>query len=146
ISGVTRSMLGVAVPVTSELQTLADLVEAAKANPKGLDFGNFATGYRLATAWFATQAGLEFTDIPYTSTVQMNTDLMSAQMDVAMDGVASLTASVKSSKLRLRAVTGAHRHHEFPEVPTFQDSGFPDLAVYGWSALMVREEPPEDVT
>src|SRR5690606_10055573 len=42
-------------------------------------------------------------------------------------------------------VTGERRHHEFPEVPTFQESGFPGLAVYGWSALMVRSETPDDV-
>ncbi|VCU68388.1 Tripartite tricarboxylate transporter family receptor [Pigmentiphaga humi] len=146
IAGVTRSMLGIAVPANSRFKTLADLVAAAKADPGKLNFGNFAWGYRLASEWFANMAGARFTPISYKSTSQMNADLIGAQIDVAMDGVASLSPSLKGGKLRLLAVTGEKRHPEFPDVPTIKESGYPEYAIYGWSALMARSEVDPAIT
>jgi tripartite-type tricarboxylate transporter receptor subunit TctC len=146
VAGATRSMLGIVVPANSKLKTLADLVATAKKEPKAVNFGTFAAGYRLATEWFSNLAGVRFTNVPYKSTSQMNTDLMGNQIDVAMDGMTSLTTLLKAGRLRVLAVTGETRHPEFPEVPTIKESGFPEFAIYGWSALYVRSETPDDVT
>jgi len=146
ISGLTRSMLGIAVAGNSNLKSLADLVAAAKKSSKRLDFGTFSAGYRLAMEWFASEAGIQFANVPYKVTSQMNSDLMGNQIDVAIDGMSSLGALVKSGKLHVLAVTGERRHPEFPDIPTLKESGFPDYAIYGWSALYTRTETPEDVT
>lgn len=145
VAGIGRSMLGIAVSGNSGIKSLNDLIAAARKNPKKLNFGNFATGYRLATEWFSSLAGVQFTNVPYKTTSQMNTDLAGRQIDVAMDGVTSMAALVKSGQLRLLAVTGEQRHPEFPDVPTIKET-FPEYAIYGWSALMVRSETPDDIT
>jgi tripartite-type tricarboxylate transporter receptor subunit TctC len=75
----------------------------------------------------------------------MNTDLVGQQIDVAMDGITSMAALAKSGQLRLLAVTGEQRHPEFPDVPTIKET-FPEYSIYGWSALMVRAETPDDIT
>ncbi|MBN9411209.1 MAG: tripartite tricarboxylate transporter substrate binding protein [Burkholderiales bacterium] len=144
VAGIGRSMLGIAVSGQSDIKTIADLVAAAKRNPKKLNFGNFATGYRLATEWFSGLAGVQFTHVPYRATSQMNTDLAGRQIDVAMDGVTSMAALVKSGQLRMLAVTGEQRHAEFPNVPTLRET-WPEYSIYGWSALMVRTEVPDTI-
>lgn len=145
VAGIGRSMLGIAVAGNSDIKTLADLIDAAKKNPKKMNFGNFATGYRLATEWFSGLAGVQFTHVPYRTTSQMNTDLAGGQINVAMDGVTSMAALAKSGQLRILAVTGDQRHSEFPDVPTIKET-FPEYSIYGWSALMVRTEVPDDIT
>ncbi|MGA0569492.1 Bug family tripartite tricarboxylate transporter substrate binding protein [Variovorax sp. VNK109] len=145
VAGIGRSMLGICVSGQSEIKSLKDLIDAAKKKPKGLNFGNFGTGYRLATEWFSQLAGIQFTHVPYRTTSQMNTDLAGRQIDVAMDGVTSLTPLLKSGQLRMLAVTGDQRHTEFPDVPTVKET-FPEFSIYGWSALMVRSEVPDDIT
>ncbi|WP_326538326.1 Bug family tripartite tricarboxylate transporter substrate binding protein [Pseudorhodoferax sp.] len=145
VAGIGRSMLGIAVSGQSDLRTLADLVAAARQRPRQLNFGNFATGYRLATEWFAGLAGIQFTHVPYRSTSQMNTDLAGRQIDVAMDGVTSMTPMLKSGQLRMLAVTGEQRHAEFPDVPTLKET-YPEYAIYGWSAVMVRSEVSDEIT
>jgi len=145
VAGIGRSMLGIAVPGNSPLKTLADLLSAAKSRPRTLNFGNFGTGYRLAAEWLSSLSGAQFTHVPYKTTSQMNTDLAGSQIDAGMDGVTSLTPLVKSGQLRLLAVTGEQRHPEFPEVPTIKET-YPEFSVYGWSALMVRTEVPDDIT
>lgn len=145
VAGIGRSMLGIAVSGQSDIKSLQDLIAAAKRKPKGLNFGNFAAGYRLATAWFSDIAGVQFTHVPYRTTSQMNTDLTARQIDVAMDGVTSMAKLAKAGQLRILAVTGDQRHSEFPDVPTLKES-FPEYSIYGWSALMVRSEVPDDIT
>lgn len=145
VAGIGRSMLGIAVSGNSSIKSLNELIAAARKNPKKLNFGNFATGYRLATEWFSSLAGVQFTNVPYKTTSQMNTDLAGRQIDVAMDGVTSMAALAKSGQLRLLGVTGEQRHPEFPDVPTIKET-FPEYSIYGWSALMVRSETPDDIT
>ena len=140
-----RSMLGVAVPGNSPYKTFGELLAAAKKDPKKLNFGNFGAGYRLAAEWFSTLAGVQFTHVPYKTTSQMNTDLAGGQIDVGMDGVTSMNRLVKAGQLRMLAVTGDVRHPDFPDVPMVKET-FPEYSVYGWSALMVRSETPDDIT
>lgn len=145
IAAVGRSMLGIAVPGNSPYKTFGELLAAAKKEPKKLNFGNFGTGYRLAAEWFSALADVQFTHVPYKTTSQMNTDLAGGQIDAGMDGVTSMNAIAKSGQLRLLAVTGDVRHPDFPNVPTVKET-FPEFSIYGWSALMVRSDTPEDIT
>lgn len=145
IGAVGRSMLGIAVPRGSRFNTLQDLLTAARDQPTKLNFGNFGTGYRLAIEWISSLSGARFTHVPYKATSQMNTDLVGGQLDAAMDGVTSMASLVKSGQLKLLAVTGDARHPAFPDVPTVKET-YPDMSIYGWSALMVRAETPDDIT
>lgn len=145
VAGIGRSMLGIAVSGQSDIRTLPELVAAARRKPKGLNFGNFGAGYRLATEWFSDLAGVQFTHVPYRTTSQMNTDLAARQIDAGMDGVTSMAKLAKGGQLRILAVTGDQRHPEFPNVPAVKEL-YPEFSIYGWSALMVRAEVPDDIT
>ena len=128
------------------IRTVAELAAAAKKAPKKLDFGSFSAGYRLALEWLAASAGFQFNAIPYKASAQMNTDLMGGQIVAAIDGMSALAQQARSGKLRVVAVTGERRHPEFPDIPTVRESGYPDFAIYGWSALYTRSETPDDIT
>lgn len=145
VAGIGRSMLAISVPANSEFKTLKDLLDAARQQPKTLNFGNFGAGYRLAAEWLSELASVQFTHVPYRTTGQMNTDLAGGQIDVALDGVTSVAARAHSGQVRILAVTGDQRHPEFPNEPMVKES-FADFVVYGWSALMVRAEVPDDIT
>ncbi len=145
VAGIGRSMLGFAVPGTSPFKTLPELLDAARKQPKALNFGNFGAGYRLAAEWLSELAGVQFTHVPFRATGQMNTNLAAGQIDVGLDGVTSMATLAKSGQLRILAVTGEQRHPEFPQVPTVREI-YPEFVIYGWSALMVRSQVPDDIT
>jgi tripartite-type tricarboxylate transporter receptor subunit TctC len=71
---------------------------------------------------------------------------MGNQIFGTIDAMSTLGPLVRSGKLRLLAVTGENRHSEFPSVPTVKESGYPEYAMYGWSAIYARAETPDDVT
>lgn len=146
VSGFTRGMIGLAVAGNSKFKNVADLIAAAKGSSKQLDFGTFSAGYRLAMEWLATAAGVHFAHVPYKTPGQMNGDLMGNQIDAVLDALPSLTPMLKAGKLRLIAVLGDKRHAEFADVPMMKESGFPDISIYGWSAVYVRSETPNDIT
>ncbi len=146
VSGFTRGMIGLAVAGNSKFKNVADLIAAAKGSSKQLDFGTFSAGYRLAMEWLATAAGVHFAHVPYKTPGQMNGDLMGNQIDAVLDALPSLTPMLKAGKLRLIAVLGDKRHAEFADVPMMKESGFPDISIYGWSAVYVRTETPNDIT
>lgn len=47
--------------------------------------------------------------------------------------------------LRALAVSGEKRHPDFPNVPTFVDSGFPEYVNYAWTSFYVKAGTPEAI-
>ncbi|MSQ51726.1 MAG: tripartite tricarboxylate transporter substrate binding protein [Betaproteobacteria bacterium] len=145
ISGLTRSMIGIAVPGGSGIKSVADLVSTAKAG-RALNVGTYSTGFHIILESFNAAAGIKLVNVPYKAAGQAHTDVMGSQIDAVMDGTTSLGPMFRSGKLRLLAASGERRDPAFADVPTFRESGYPDFVVWGWSSFFVRAETPEEPT
>jgi tripartite-type tricarboxylate transporter receptor subunit TctC len=146
LSGLTRGMAVYFVPGNSKLNTLADLVTVAKKESKPLAVGTYSAGYQLVMEWFASVAGVKFTNVPYKGGAQVYTDVMGGQLDFGISDLGGVASLLKSGKIRPLAVTGEKRHPDFPDVPTFSESGYPDYVTYNWTSFGVRAQTPDDVT
>lgn len=146
ISGLTRSMTSLVVAANSKIVTLSDLVAAAKAANPPLNVGTISAGQQIILEWFAELTGAKFANVPYKSGSQMLTDLSSNQIDIAVEGMTTAGPVIKTGKVRAVAVAGESRHPQFPAVPTARESGYPNFLNYGWSALYVRADTPDDIT
>jgi tripartite-type tricarboxylate transporter receptor subunit TctC len=144
ISGVTRGMNAFIVPPNSKINSIADLVAAAKTNK--LNVGTFSAGYQLAMEWFANQAGVKFTNVPYKGGSQIFSDIMGNQLDFAVVDSGGVMGLVKAGKIKAIAVSGENRHPEAPDVPTVKESGYPEYVNYSWTSFYVRAETPDDIT
>lgn len=145
ISGLTRSMIGIAVPGGSAIKSVADLVSMAKAG-KPINIGTYSTGFHIVLESFNAAAGIKLVNVPYKAAGQAHTDVMGSQIDALMDGTTSLGPMLRSAKLRLLAASGERRDAAFADVPTFRESGYPDFVAWGWSSFFVRTETPEEAT
>lgn len=145
ISGLIRVQNVLVVTANSKLNSLADLVAAAKEQPNKLNVGTFSVGHQLTTTWFASLAGVKFTNIPYKDAGDIISNLMGGQLDFASVDMPAATSLLKSGKIRALAVSGEKRHAAFPDVPTIKEV-YPDYASYSWISLYVRAETPDDVT
>ncbi len=146
ISGLTRSMISIAVPGSSSIKSVADLVAAAKQAGRPLNVGTFSAGFHIILESFNVAAGIKLVNVPYKASGQLHTDAMGSQIDAAMDGTTSLGPMYRSGKLRLLAVSGERRDPVFADVPTFRESGYADFLSWGWSSFFVRTETPEEAT
>jgi tripartite-type tricarboxylate transporter receptor subunit TctC len=107
------------------IASVADLVAYAKKNPGKLNFGSGGNGSagHLAGEMFKQQAGVFMVHIPYPGGSPAQLALISGQVDLTFDNLASAAANIKSGKLRAIAVTTASRSPAMPDVPTVAESG-----------------------
>lgn len=112
-------------------RTLKEVIELAKARPKGLTFGSGGQGSsaHLATELFLMQAGIEMTHVPFRGVAAALTDTVGNQIDVTVSSLGGASGHVRSNRVVPLAVSGSERSAAFPDVPTFAESGFPNYDV-----------------
>ena len=107
------------------IRSVADLVAYAKAHPGQLNYGSGGNGSagHLAGEMFKAQAGVFMVHIPYGGGAPAQLALLSGQVDLNFDNLATASANIKAGKLLALAMTTAKRSDFMPEVPTIAASG-----------------------
>ena len=128
-----------------KIDTLADLIKYAKANPAKLNYasgGNGSAGH-LAGEMFKARAGIYAVHIPYNGGNPAQLALLSGQVDFNFDNLATASANIKSGKLKALAVTSAQRSAALPGVPAVSETlkGF-EIDTW-WGLVAPAGTPPE---
>ena len=128
------------------IQTLADLVKYAKANPAKLNYGSGGNGSagHLAGELFKNQAGIFALHIPYNGGNPAQVALLSGQVDFNFDNLATAAPNIRSGKLKALAVTTAQRSQAMPDIPTVAET-YPGFEIDTWWGLVVPAATPADV-
>ncbi|MDQ2928182.1 MAG: tripartite tricarboxylate transporter substrate binding protein [Pseudomonadota bacterium] len=107
------------------IDSVADLVAYAKKNPGKLNYGSGGNGSagHLAGEMFKAEAGVYMVHIPYAGGNPAQLALLSGQVDLTFDNLASAAANIKAGKLKALAVTTAQRSSAMPDVPTIAEAG-----------------------
>jgi tripartite-type tricarboxylate transporter receptor subunit TctC len=108
-----------------KIASLADLVAHAKRHPGQLNYGSGGNGSagHLAGEMFKTQAGLFIVHIPYAGGNPAQLGLLSGQVDLTFDNLASAAANIQAGRLKALAVTTSSRAAAMPDLPTIADAG-----------------------
>ncbi|HEY9065270.1 MAG TPA: tripartite tricarboxylate transporter substrate binding protein [Burkholderiaceae bacterium] len=134
------------------IASVADLVAYAKAHPGALNYGSGGNGSagHLAGEMFKTQAGVFMTHIPYAGGNPAQLALLSGQVDLNFDNLATASANIKAGKLKAIAVTTRARSSAMPELPTIAESGkrlgLANFDIDTWFGLFGPAKLPADVT
>ena len=146
IAGVAANVLCIAVHPAVPVQTLAELIAYAKANPGKLSYGHSGVGsiQNLAGELFKSLAGLpEIVQVPYRGTGPVITDLAGGQIPIGVPGVTGQVIEFhRSGKMRVLAVTSPTRLVAAPELPTAAELGFPGMTVTGSIGLLAPAGTP----
>lgn len=128
------------------INTLADLIRYAKANPGKLNYGSGGNGSggHLAGEMFKARAGIFAVHIPYNGGNPAQLALLSGQVDFNFDNLATASANIKSGRLKALAITTARRSAVLPEVPTVAET-LPGFEVDTWWGLVVPAATPREV-
>jgi tripartite-type tricarboxylate transporter receptor subunit TctC len=147
ISLVATVEWGLVVNNDSPYRTTADLIAAAKADPGKINYGSGGNGspQHVAMEVFAATAGVKLTHVPYRGATQAALDVASGQIQVAFQGLATVTSLVRAGKLRLLAVTTRNRLPQFPDVPTVSEAGLPGFEFNSWFAMMAPARTPKPI-
>ncbi|WP_108426930.1 tripartite tricarboxylate transporter substrate binding protein [Limnohabitans sp. Hippo3] len=129
-----------------KINTLADLVAYAKANPAKLNFGSGGNGSagHLAGEMFKRAAGIFAVHIPYNGGNPAQLALLSGQVDFNFDNLATAAANIKAGKLKALAVTTAQRNSALPDIPAMSET-LKDFEIDTWWGLVAPAATPRDV-
>lgn len=141
---VARSFNIVVVKPDSGINSIADLIAAAKAKPNALNYGTFGPGTsaHLAGELFKSLADVKVTAVHYKGAAPAITDLLGGTIQVMFTTVASASSLIKAGKLKALAVTSEKRTSAFPDVPTVAEAGVPGYAAESWYGLFAPAKTP----
>jgi len=147
ITLMTTMPLVLVVPPTLKVNTVAELVEYAKKNPGKVNFASSGTGtsHQLAGEMFKQYAGIDITHVPYKGSPPAHVDLMGGSVDLMFDNIVAVGPLVKSGKLKALAVTSKTRSPALPNVPTMQESGYPNIEAVAWFGVLVPKGTPKAI-
>ncbi len=134
------------------IRNVADLVRHAKANPGRLNYGSGGNGSagHLAGEMFKAKAGLFMVHIPYAGGPPAQLALVSGQVDLTFDNLATASANIRAGKLRAIAVTTAKRSSAMPDVPAISEDGralgLGDFDVHTWFGVFAPAGLPAEQT
>lgn len=135
------------VPPNSKLQSVSDLVQAAKKPDNQLTFSSAGMGssIHLAGELFKFMTGAQITHVPYRGVSPAEVDLMAGTVDMMFGSVSTAIPLVQANKLKALAVTGSKRMKALPDLPTIAESGLDGYDVQAVYLMVAPAKIPAPV-
>jgi tripartite-type tricarboxylate transporter receptor subunit TctC len=134
--------VGSAVPA----KTLAEYAALVRTGGTYANFASAAAGSlpHFFGLMFAKAAGVQLTHVPYKGTANVMQAMMSGEIPAAVLTVADWGTLQQSGKGRMLAVSSPQRLAQYPDVPTFKESGY---AIEGsaWYGLFAPAGTPQPI-
>jgi tripartite-type tricarboxylate transporter receptor subunit TctC len=142
-----RSSYVLAVHPSVPLRSMANLIAFAKANPGKLNYASSGTGAgpHLASALFASMAGVKLTHVPYRGDTPALADLLAGQVQMGFMSMAPVIPHVKSDAIRGLAIASARRSAILPDLPTVAEEGLSGFDVGSWWGLVAPANTPREI-
>ncbi|MBI3270946.1 MAG: tripartite tricarboxylate transporter substrate binding protein BugD, partial [Planctomycetes bacterium] len=116
------------VPKSSPYKSAAELIAAAKAAPKKINFGNAGVGStsHLIAALFESRAGIDITSVSYKGAAPAMNDLVGGQVNAMFDQSNTALPQVAGGRLNAIALTSlTPMPQQYPNVPTLAEKTLP---------------------
>jgi len=128
-------------------RNLKEYMAWAKANPEKASIGLATLGSagHLGAVALGKSSGVPITPVAYRGAAPMLVDVMSGNVSMGWDAVASMMQLYKGGKLQFLAVGGTQRVKSLPDVPTAREQGFNqyDYATSWYAAFVPAATPPD---
>ena len=130
----------------SQVQTVPQLIAAAKNNPGKLNFASVGTGsvFHLAGELFNVMAGVNMTHIPYKGGTEPVTELIGGRIDVIFSTMTGVYQHILSNRLRAIAIASLERSPQLPNLPTVAET-LPGFEVISFAGLAAPRDTPASV-
>ena len=129
------------------VKTLKEVIALARKNQGELSFSSSGVygALHMPMEMFLHAAKLKMRHVPTTGGGPAITQLLGGHVTLTAGGPSAISSHVKAGKLRTIVSWGAERHPNYPDVPTFKESGY-NIEYYIWAGLFVPHGTPPSVT
>jgi tripartite-type tricarboxylate transporter receptor subunit TctC len=126
------------VRVESEIRSVSDLLQRAKAKPGEITQAHAGIGSsnHLVSEFFQMLTGTKFLLVPYKGGAPAMNDLLGGQVQTYFDQASTSVPQVKAGKIRALAVAANERMPALPDVPTFKELGINGFEILNVTGLV----------
>ncbi len=129
------------------INTLAELIAHAKANPGKITYGSqgIGTTTHLAGSLLSERLGAGMIHVPYRGSPAAILDLTAGRLDMMFDNMGTAVPQHKAGSTRIIAVADDKRSPILPDVPTMAEAGLPGFRSVTWFGLIAPERTPKPI-
>jgi tripartite-type tricarboxylate transporter receptor subunit TctC len=138
----------IAVNGASSYWTLADLLNAARAQPGALTLASVgpASALQIAFEKLKRAANVEMTFVSYPGGAPAISALLGEHVTSVLAAYSTVAEQLSSAKLRVIAVATKARIKPLPDVPTIAESGYKDYQLDYWLGLVAPAKTSKETT
>lgn len=139
----TWLFLNPAVPA----KTVSEFVALAKKQPGRLAIGSAGngSGTHLVAELLQRGAGIRLTHVPFKGAGPSIAAVVAGEIQASFTSMPAALPFVQTGRLRPVGVSSPQRNPAQPDVPTFQESGIPDLTLFHWFGVLAPAGLPKPV-
>ena len=122
-------------------QSLADLIDKAKARPKSIEYGSLGVGSgpHVVMEMMSNMAKIQMLHVPYKGSPLQ--DVLAGQIPLAFETATTAVPLIKTGKAKALAITSPKRSPALPDVPTVAEL-LPGYDGDGWQGIYAPAKTP----
>jgi tripartite-type tricarboxylate transporter receptor subunit TctC len=146
IASINRGMGVLEVHPSFPAKTGAEFIAYVKANPGKINYASSGIGSspHVYAELFKLTAGVDLVAVHYRGTGPALVDVLSGQVPVMFDTVATSIEHIKSGRMRALGVTAAARSPALPDVPAIAEF-LPGYEATAWQGIGAPSKTPADI-
>ncbi len=131
----------------SDIQSVQDFINKAKANPEKFNIGSVSigSGQHMSANLFVSMSGLQSTLVPFKTTPSLMMALKSKDVAVAFEIISPAMSLIKSGEIKAIAVSSSNRFKGLSDVPTINESGVKGYDVMAWNGIAAPAKTPKAI-
>jgi tripartite-type tricarboxylate transporter receptor subunit TctC len=127
------------------VKTLAEFVAKARAQPLSYTAANRGGLGNMAGEYFQRLAGISMQHVPYRGGAPAVADVIAGHVPAVFLPMTTVGEHVRGGKLLALAISSPARVPALPNVPTFAESGYPELVLHSWFGLSGPKKLSPDI-
>jgi len=129
------------------LNTVGDLVAAARAKPGSFNFASagVGSGVHMSAERFLAGTGIVAVHVPFKGSPEAIMEVMAGRVDFYFSPVGLVVEHIRERKLLALAVNSPRRAAILPEVPTLAEAGVADAEYPLWYGSFVPAKTPRHI-
>ncbi|MCD2513765.1 Bug family tripartite tricarboxylate transporter substrate binding protein [Comamonas endophytica] len=147
VTKITTSPLVLAVNPATGINTVPELIAAARKRPGELNYSTSGNGSapHLGAALFTLVTKTEMTHVPYRGGSLAIQSVMAGDTQVTFGTSPSVLPMTTSGKLKALAVSTRERSALVPSLPGMREAGLPDYDIEFWYGIFLPAGTPEPI-
>jgi tripartite-type tricarboxylate transporter receptor subunit TctC len=129
------------------VQSVADLISYAKANPGKLSYASGGPGspHHLLMEMLKLMTGIEMTHVPYKGSAPALTDVIAGHLPLLFSDTIPSLPMIREGRVRALGVSTAQRLPSAPDIPPIAEVGLPGFDASGWGMIVAPAGTPNEI-